>query len=129
MNVHRTWRACVASIALAAGLAFGAGHALADEVPIVTGEHWTRSSADVKKAYLVGIANVLQIESAYEGSNPPSNLQSLIPTAAKALRGESLDSVRDKVDRWYAQNPGQLARPVFEVIWFEAVVPGYAKKG
>lgn len=129
MTTRSGWRARVAGVALAASIALAASTTYADEVPIVNGEHWTRSPEQVKKAYLVGIANVLQIESAYEGNNPPSQTQSLVPTAAKGLKGETLDSVREKVDRWYAQNPAQLQRSVFEVIWFEIVVPGSARKG
>ena len=121
------WRSAVLIACLAGVLATGT--ARADEVPIVTGEHWVKSSDDLKKAYLVGVANVLQIESAYQKSNPPSDAQSLVPKAAMGLKGQTLDGVRERVDRWYAANPGRLDRSVFEVIWYEAVIPGYAKAG
>jgi len=98
-----------------------------DEVPLVTGEHWTKSSDQVKKAYLIGIANVLQIESAYQASSPPSDAQSLVPIAAVGLKGQTLDSVRTAVDTYYAAHPEDLGRPVFEVIWRDVVVPGRAK--
>ena len=102
-------------------------NARAQEVPIVTGEHWTKSSDDMKKAYLVGIANVLQVETAYFGTNPPTDAQSFVPRFVRGLRGQTLDSVRDALDRWYAANPGRLQRPVLETIWFEIVVPGLQK--
>jgi hypothetical protein len=121
------WRDVV--MAACMGLAIFAGAARADEVPIVTGEHWTRSSDEMKKAYLVGIANVLQIEVAYEGTNPPSNAQSLVPRLARGLKGQTLDGVRDDLNHWYAAHPDQLKRPVLETIWFEIVVPGLAKQG
>ena len=108
-------------------LAAAASPVRADEVPIITGEHWTKSSEQLKKAYLLGVANVLQIESAYQGSNPPSDAQSLVPTVAKGLRGQTLDTVRDTLDRWYAANPDKLNRPVFETLWYEIVVPGSRK--
>src|SRR5690242_10859205 len=93
------WR----DVAMAAclGLALCAGTASADEVPIVTGEHWTKSSDEMKKAYLVGIANLLQVEVAYEGANRPSDAQSLVPRLARGLKGQTLDSVRDDLNRWY----------------------------
>jgi hypothetical protein len=93
----------------------------------VTGEHWTKSSEQLKKAYLIGIANVLQIEVAYQGSNPPSDTQSLVPTAVRGLRGHTLDSVRTAVDAWYSAHPESLQKPVFEVIWHEIIVPDFAK--
>jgi len=103
------------------------GNARAQEVPIVTGEHWTQSSNDMKKAYLIGIANLLQVEVAYFGTNPPSDTQSFVPRLVRGLRGQSLDSVREALDRWYAANPGRIQRPVLETIWFEIVVPGLQK--
>jgi hypothetical protein len=101
--------------------------ARADEVPLITGEHWTKSSEQLKKAYLVGIANVVQIETAYAGSSPPADAQSVVPRLARGLKGHTLDSVRDALDAWYAAHPDRLQRPVIETIWFELVVPGLAK--
>ncbi len=120
----------VVMLAACAAIALAWGTARADEVPIVTGEHWTKSSEQVKKAYLVGIANVLQVETAYEGANPPPDAQSIVPRFAKGLRGGgyTLDSVREGVDKWYAANPDKIQRPVIEIIWFEMVVPSLQKK-
>lgn len=100
------------------------GNAHAQEVPMVSGEQWTKSTDDVKKAYLIGIANVLQVESAYQAANKPSDAQSIVARATKGLRGQTLDSVRQGLDKWYAANPGKLQRPVIETMWFEIVVPG-----
>jgi len=105
-------------------LAVVSGSVRAQEVPVVTGELWTQSTDQVKKAYLVGIANAIQVEVAYEGANPPSDAQSLVPRLAKGMRGQTLDGVREGLDKWYAANPGRLQRPVLETIWFEFVVPG-----
>lgn len=105
-------------------LAVAAGSAHAQEIPVVTGEQWSKSTEQVKKAYLVGIANVLQVEAAYQAANPPAGGQSLVPRARKGLTGQTLDTVQKKLDSWYAANPGRLQRPVIETIWFEIVVPG-----
>jgi hypothetical protein len=43
------------------------------------------------------------------------------------LKGQTLDSVRERLDRWYAAHLDQLQRPVIETIWFEIVVPGLQK--
>ena len=86
--------------------------AYGDEIPLVTGKHWTDSSEQQKKAYLIGIANVLQVEIAYQAGNSPSDAQSLVPRFAKGLKGQTLDTVREQLDRWYAAHPDQLQRPV-----------------
>jgi hypothetical protein len=124
---NNRWRAW--TLAACATLLLVAGAANADEVPIVTGEHWTKSSDELKKAYLVGIANVLQVEHAYEAGTPPTDKQSLVPRMAKGLKGQTLDSVRERLNRWYAAHPDQLQRPVLETIWFEIVVPGLSNAG
>jgi hypothetical protein len=112
--------ACLALTALSSG-------ARADEVPLVTGEHWVKSSDELKKAYLIGIANVVQVETAYNKANPPPDVQSLVPRMVKGLKGETLDTVREGIDKWYAAHPDQLQRPVIETIWFEMAVPGLQK--
>jgi len=117
----------VASFVACLMLAAASGSARAQEVPLVTGENWTTSSEQLKKAYLIGIANAIQVETAFEGANPPSDAQSLVPRLAKGMKGQTLDSVREGLDKWYAANPGKLERPVIETIWFEFVVPGLQK--
>ena len=103
------------------------GSARADEVPLITGEHWTQSTEQLKRVYLIGVANVLQVETAYHAATPPSDAQSFVPRFARGLKGHTLDTVREGLDRWYAANPGRLQRPVIETIWFEMVVPGLQK--
>ena len=103
------------------------GSAVADEVPLITGEHWVKSTVEQKKAFLIGIANVVLVETAYEGTNPPPDAQSIVPRMVKGLKSQTLDSVREALDKWYAAHPDQLQRPVVETIWFEMVVPGLKK--
>src|SRR4051794_40604891 len=124
MIIRHSWRPA-GLLACAMFVLCAAAHAA--EVPIVTGEHWTRSSEEVQKAYLVGIANIVQIETAYYGSNPAPDNQSFVPRLSKGLRGETLDSVRTRLNRWYSDHPDQLKRPVMETVWFELAVPGLAK--
>lgn len=94
------------------------------EIPLATGEHWMKSSEEMKKAYLIGMANIMSVESAYEGATPVPDAQGLIPREIKGLKGQTLDSVREGLNKWYAAHPDQLQRPVVETIWFEMVVPG-----
>jgi len=125
MTMKEQFRAAMAVACMV--LSVACSSARADEVPMITGEHWITSSEPVKKAYLIGIANVIQVELAYHAANPPSDAQSIVPRFAKGLKGETLDSVRDALDRWYAAHPDKLQRPVVETIWFEMVAPGLQK--
>ena len=118
-------RGAMLLVCMTLAAAWGSVHA--QEIPVVTGALWTASSEPVKKAYLIGIANAIQVETAYEGANPPTDAQSIMPRLAKGMKGQTLDSVREGLDKWYAANPDKLQRPVIETIWFEMVVPGLAK--
>lgn len=120
MKRHMLLALCL-SVAILTSLA---GVARADEIGLVTGVHWTKSTEDQKKAYLIGIANMAQVEQAYQGSTPQADEHSLIPRMHKGLKGQTLDSVREGLNKWYAANPGKLDQPVLETIWFEMVVPG-----
>ena len=120
MKAH--WRLILFAASIV--LAVATGSARAQEIPLVTGEHWTKSTAEMKKAYLIGIANIVLVEVAYEGGNPASDAQSMLPRMVKGLKGHTLDSVRDALDKWYAAHPDRMQRPVIETIWFEMVVPG-----
>jgi len=113
-------------LAIAASATFSGG-TRAEEIAQVTGVHWTKSTEEQKKAYLIGIANIAQIEMAYAGASPLSDDQSILPRMARGLKGETLDSVREGLNKWYAANPGRLDRPVIETIWYEMVVPGLKK--
>ena len=119
------WRAAMFLMLMTFAVAWGS--ARADEVPLITGEHWTKSSDQMKKAYLIGIANVMQLETAYFSANPPSDTQSFVPRFVKGLKGQTLDSVREGLDKWYTAHPDQLQRPILETIWFEMVIPGLQK--
>ena len=125
MATRTQLRAAMMVACMSLATAWGSAHA--QEIPVVTGEIWTQSSDQVKKAYLVGIANAVQVESAYQGTTPPSDAQSTVPRLVKGLKGQTLDGVRTGLDAYYAKNPDKLQRPVIETIWFEMVVPGLAK--
>ena len=123
MKRHMQWImvVCIAIVGAFAGVA------RAGEIPQVTGVEWTKASEDQKKSYLIGIANLAEIEMAYQGTNPSPDTQSILPRMKRGLQGQTLDSVREGLNRWYAANPGRADRPVIETIWFEMVVPGLNK--
>jgi len=125
MSMKLQLRTAVAVTCMA--LAMAAAPVRAAEVQMITGEQWTQSSEAVKKAYLVGLANMIQVQTAYQGANPPTDAQSFIPRLAKGMQGQTLDGVRENLDRWYAANPTKLKRPVLDIIWFEMAVPGLKK--
>ena len=117
-------RAALLTACVAAALAGGVAQAQTQEIPLITGEHWTKSTEQNKKAYLVGMTNMLQVEIAYQAGNALTESQTVVPRFAKGLKGHTLDGAIAKVDAWYARNPGRMQQTVVETIWYELVVPG-----
>ena len=111
-------------VAACAVAALAGGVAQAQEIPLITGEHWTKSTEQNKKAYLVGMTNMLQVEVAYHAGTTPPDAHTVVPRFAKGLKGHTLDGAIAKLDAWYAKNPGRMQQTVVETIWYELVVPG-----
>jgi len=89
--------------------------AQAADVPIVTGEHWTKASEAEKKAFLVGAANVISIE--YELRRGDRRQRpGMIAALVTNLQPMTLSDISQAVDAYYMANPGQSSRSVIEVI-------------
>jgi len=92
-----------------------AAPAQAADVPIVTGEHWTKASEAEKKAFLVGAANVISIE--YELRRDDLRQRpGMIAALVSNLQPMTLSDISQAVDAYYMANPGQTSRSVIEVI-------------
>lgn len=116
---------CAAAACLVAILATPAW--AQDKAPIVDGKLWLSSSAELRKAFLVGAGSMIALESAYakkKGTPPPV----AGAMAAKALDGLTLDEVSNRITRWYEANPERRNLPVMGVIWIDMVQPGAVKK-
>ncbi|QAZ66649.1 hypothetical protein [Solidesulfovibrio carbinolicus] len=87
------------------------------EVPVVTGEHWTKSTPQERKAFLVGAATIIELEQEVQGDTPPK--KTTIDVWCKGLAPYSFDQMVTAIDQWYAANPDKVTRPVVEVMWYE----------
>jgi len=123
MAIKPQWRTLLSLTFLS--LAVMGNVARAENIPIVTGQQWMESSPEAKKAYLVGIANLIEVERAYAGNAANSN--DIAQRFGKGMQGQTLDSVRAGLDNYYASNPTMIQHPVIETLWFQMVVPGLKK--
>ena len=120
MRIKLKWRAPLSLVFLS--LVMFSNVARAEDIPIVTGQQWVASSEAEKKAYLIGIANLLDIERAYAGTT--ANKGDITQRFGKGMQGRTLDSVRQGLDDYYAANPTMIQHPVIETLWFQMVLPG-----
>jgi len=77
------------------------------------GTHWKDMNPDIKVAYVKGIGNMADFETAAAGSAPP-------PCISKGfvdeLKTKSIAQVIAEVDKYYKENPGKTDMPVIAVI-------------
>lgn len=87
---------------------------------IVNGDVWMRSSNDLRKAFLIGAANMIALEAAYAkkmGTAAPPAAE----RATQALHGLTLDQIATGVTKWYEANPTRHDVPAIGVIWIAMV--------
>src|SRR5262245_64219441 len=90
----RKFHRMLAAVTLAAGLAPTAP-ALAQEY-IVNGDMWLSSTLELRRAFLVGAANMIALETAYakkKGTPQPA----VGVLAAQAAKGMTLDQIIDRI--------------------------------
>jgi hypothetical protein len=77
------------------------------------GTHWKDMNPDLKVAYVKGIGNMADFETAAAGSAPP-------PCISKAfvdeLKTRTIAQVVAEVDKYFKENPGKMDMPVIAVI-------------
>jgi hypothetical protein len=109
---------------LAAGLLVWSVPAAAEEVPFVDGESWKKSAPILKRAYLVGFANLMSAEYAYQKEfGPPPVMQTAIQRLYEEIDDVTLDQAIERIDKWYEAHPDHLDTTVIEVIWLDMVRP------
>ena len=120
----KTRRWITRTLLIAAIALLAAGSAASDDVPFVDGEIWKATASPLKRAYLIGIANFLSAEYAFQQKNgfPPSS-QSSIQSAYEGIDDITLNQSIERIDAWYVKNPSKQDTTVLEVIWLDMVEP------
>ena len=108
-----------------ASIIFAAAPAIAQEKKtiIVDGSLWMSSTSEQRRAFLVGVGNMIATEMAYAEKNgrERQTASALIKDAVSAL---TLPEIETRITRWYESNPGQLTMPVMGVVWRQMVKQG-----
>lgn len=102
---------CVSLLAMVFALATGA--LAAEKGFLWDGTHWKDMTTDLKVAYVKGIGNMADFETAAAGSAPA-------PCISKAfvdeLKTKTITEVIAEVDKYYKENPAKMDMPVVAVI-------------
>ena len=94
-----------------------------EDIPLVDGELWEKSSPAEKKSYLVGAGNLMVVEYLYQNGSKQvlSDDQTMVQRLYKATDGVTLDELINQIDQWYQKNQDKMKEPVLVVIWHEIV--------
>jgi hypothetical protein len=125
MSIHQRWATgvLVAGVLALLGLA-QASSADENAVPFVDGKMWGETAPVLKRAYLVGISNMLGAEYLYQKEKGfPSDKKSSIRRVYEGIDEMSLDECIQRIDAWYEKNPDRKQESVMEVIWLDMVAP------
>ncbi len=96
---------------------------------LANGHAWVASSMDQKRAYLLGVSDLMRVAIAYRekhGGNEPKQ-QEMIAILNRSLGQVRLNQVVARVSAFYSQSGADLNTPVLVVIWREFVKPNLNK--
>ena len=105
----------LAAFLIASTLLAAPAHAQAPAYDLVTGKHWQSSTVQERRAYLIGISNMISVGARVDTRQGRMDTFSL--NAQKGLEGMKLADAVSAIDAWYKANPDQLDKPVLSVIW------------
>ncbi len=110
---------------IAAATLFFAGAAQAQG--LADGNDWMKSSEVERRAYLVGVSNVISVGVSFERAKLRGEQETFLAQAKTGLGLTSIEEAARIVDDWYKRNPSQLDKPILSVLWREVAKPRLAK--
>lgn len=105
----------------------------ANPVDQFTGKYWVDTPQVAKEAYLFGIESAIEVEyyinsqmaakAAKAGKKSAFTLSRFEKDWMEAFKDVTRKQIVEEIDKWYANNPDQLSKPVLAVIWEGLIVP------
>ena len=96
--------------------------AAAQSTADLTGKHWLQSSQNEKLAFLYGASNIIAIEQLI-AQKQGTKASPFVTAWITAFGDTNWTDIQKKLDAWYAAHPDQANREVFDVLWYEFMVP------
>ena len=80
------------------------------------------TSQNEKLAFLYGASNIIAIEQLI-AQQQGTQASPFVTAWIKAFGNTNWTDIQKKLDAWYAAHPDQANREVFDVLWYEFMVP------
>ncbi len=92
-------------------------------IPPVRLEDWKKSTQAEQRAFLLGLATMLELEKEWQGKHPLPLKQSLVNSWTQGLNGVTFTQLTEFIDEYSTQHPDELDKQVVEILWFKYVQP------
>ena len=126
------WRHWLAATLACVALATPALSIAADppQSTLVDGSVWSRSTPAERRAYLVGIGNMVTVGNLYDEKKVPGEPATFARQIARVIKSSpvTLEMAEQKISDWYRIHPDQSAKPVLAVIWLDFIKPHLADR-
>ena len=83
---------------------------------VVDGTDWMAANADERRAFLVGVANMIIAEGAYAQRNK-QDLPPVSDRIVKAVSHLKFADIESHITQWYETHPAKRSMPVMGVVW------------
>jgi hypothetical protein len=87
----------------------------------VDGNVWRASSLDEKRAYLVGVANTVDVHRELQIRRGTLDPEAPLNRVFDAFDEGTIDNAIERIDNWYGADPARLDTPVLGVVWLGLV--------
>lgn len=92
------------------------GEAAAVHFPAVRLKNWKDSSIQERYAFLTGFVSMLEVERVWQGKQVLPITKSTVNTWMRGLSGATIKDMDDALNKYIADNPQNLDRPVVEIL-------------
>ena len=99
----------------------------ANALRLADGNDWSKSTDSERRAYLVGISNMISVGNAYDTKKVPGEDRTFMRKSYRGLSHTTIPEAMQRVNEWYRENPGRMDVPVLSVLWMDIVKPRLAE--
>ena len=85
-------------------------------LPVITLDIWKNSTDQERRAFLMGLVSMLEMENAWQGKNPLPIEQSIVPTWVRGLSGVTIPDMDNALNDYLVKNPKAGDRSVLMVL-------------
>jgi hypothetical protein len=110
----------VGAVALALS-AFAASAPAVARINQVDGNVWRASSLDEKRAYIVGVANTVDVHHELQIRRGTLDPEAPLNRVFDVFDQGTIDNAIERIDNWYGADPARLDTPVLGVVWLGLV--------